>query len=304
MIFVDLSGILFASLHVDIKQGGQPTEEYIRSLTLNTLRIYNKDFRRKYGEMVITFDSTSWRDLEFEYYKWVRRADRESEESDIDWGVVWEIFSKIQLELTRFMPYRTMAAVGAEADDSIGVMCRYADEPTLIISNDKDLVELTKFEFVDHYRPYAKEMFVVEDPLRFCFDLIISGDKTDGIPSIKNPADFYVTQWKAKKAGEKHPPAKPVSKKWKDELWIAYNTDPQTFVAALGEFKDRYAQNTKLVSLDYIPEDVVDRIKEAWFNTSNNSEATMIKYFRENRLQLLSKYIADFRLHKLERTLF
>ena len=47
MILTDFSGVLFASLHVDLANGQDAHLEYIRHLALNTIRAYNVKFRNE-----------------------------------------------------------------------------------------------------------------------------------------------------------------------------------------------------------------------------------------------------------------
>lgn len=310
MILNDFSGIIFATLHVDIKDGQQPSKDYIRAMTLNTLRAYNMQFKHKYGEMVLCFDSRSWREVLLKEYKWVRKNGREIDKN-VDWDVIWDIFTEIREELKNRMPYRVVEALGAEGDDIIAVLSKQClNEPVLIISNDKDMVALTGQENVSQFRPFTKKMFECDDPARWVFDLIIAGDKADGIPSIKCPDDFYKKQWLANDAFKKDPTltkgpnAPPISKKWKEILWEAYSTDSEAFKKELGEYSDNYIRNLNLIDLNFIPDMVVSNINIAYNNSVTNSEMKMLDYFKEHRLQLLAKCATDFRPNKINQTLF
>lgn len=304
MIFLDFSGTIFASFHADIKGGESPNKEFIRHLCMNTIRHYNKTFRHEFGEMVICYDSRSWRERVFPEYKWVRKNKRK-EDDGINWDEVWEIFTEIQSDISKYLPYRTVEALGAEADDTIAVLTKASKEKVLVISNDKDLVSLTG-GMVHMFRPYCKEMFTVEDPVRFEFDLIVSGDKDDGIPSIKCPDGFLKCNELTKQGGGVASRAPAISKKLKDSLWAAkLNGTLESALNELGEtVKRNYLRNMTLIALDKVPEDVVNNIMIAYSGSKLNGEMKLIKYLQSNRMHVLGKHTDDFRPAKIQPSLF
>ncbi len=306
MILTDFSGTLFATLHTDIKYDPNPTKNSIRGMCLNTIRAYNKQFRHEYGEMMIILDEKSWRETVFPQYKWVRRNGRE-EDTSINWDEVWEIFNEVVDELIEHMPYRCIRAKGAEADDIIGFICRnVSNEKILIVSNDKDMGVLTSLPNVTQYRPFNKQFFELDDPYKTMFELILTGDKDDGIPNIKCDDTFYIDQYKIKQTGEKAPRAPSITQKFKDEAWEVFCGDPSKLKEFLGEFHENFERNTKLIDLlnNYAPKDVVQNIQQALANSTNNGNGKMIKFFQDNHLQLLSKYVEDFYIMRIQPTLY
>ena len=97
----------------------------------------------------------------------------------------------------------------AEADDIIAVIIReLSEEPTLILSSDKDFIQLQKFSNVKQWSPLQKK-FVVGDPVESLYDKTIRGDSGDGVPIIVSSDDTFITEGKRQT---------PVTKK-KMELW-------------------------------------------------------------------------------------
>lgn len=309
-ILLDFGGTIFSSIFVDMKNGGEPQLEYIRHLVLNTIRAYNKRFRSDYGMMHICFDSKSWRDDVYEYYKWERRHNR-ANETNTEWDKIFEYITEIQEDLKHNFPFICIGHHGAEADDSIAYLAAAIKEPNLIISNDKDLVALTQLGNVDQFRPFEKgnNLFIVDDPERYEFDLIVSGDKADGIPNIRGEDDFYKKQVLAKEAGEKVVRAKPVSAKIKEEWWDIFKASGEAGLkASMGdELYERYLRNRRLISFREMPEDVEYGIRRSLGRARPASVMKALTYMTSKRMNLLAKEIGDFTTNdnpKLKRSLF
>lgn len=307
MILLDFSGTIFAALYVDLKEGATPNVDYIRHICLNTLRTYNRQFRHKYGEMVVCFDSRSWRELEFKYYKYSRKHNRVDD--GYNWDEIYKMFSDIQQEMTENMPYKTVQALGAEGDDIISIMAKNATEPVLIVSNDKDFPQLMVHKHIHQYRPCVKTMNEIEDPERFLFDMLIAGDKEDGIPNIKCSDDFFKQQIIDKSDGNKPKRAPAITQKFKDELWDIYSENKDKFYDYLKQnsMLDNFKRNNKLINLvddENIPDMILSNINKSVDAAKNNSDMKMIRYFQKHKLQLLSRCIEDFSINKLKPTLF
>ena len=55
------------------------------------------------------------------------------------------------------MPYKFLEVYGAEADDIIGTLCATISEEIMIISGDKDFIQLQKFPNVKQVCPITKK---------------------------------------------------------------------------------------------------------------------------------------------------
>jgi 5'-3' exonuclease len=283
MLIIDLNQVLISNLMQQI--GSNPKtqldEALIRHMVLNSLRSYSKQFRGKYGDIVIACDSKKyWRREIFPFYKAHRKKDREK--SDFDWNLIFETLNKIRDELKEYFPYRVLEVEGAEADDIIAVLTARlsAHEEILILSSDKDFVQLQKYPNVAQYSPILKRFLKTEDPHGFIKEHIIRGDRGDGIPNFLSPDNTFV-------AGERQ---KVINKKKLTE-WI--NSDPDKFCT--NEVMRRgYKRNQMLVDLDHVPEPLKLQIVESFENTKPNSRQKMLTYFIENRLKHLTEVIDEF----------
>lgn len=283
MLLIDLNQVLISNLMQQL--GSDPKlkleEGLIRHMVLNSLRSYTKQFKNKYGDVVIACDSKKyWRRDVFPFYKANRKADREK--SPFDWHLIFETLNKIRTELKENFPYKIVEVEGAEADDIIAVLtARVAPhEEVLILSSDKDFVQLQKYPNVAQYSPILKRFVKTENPAEYIKEHIIRGDRGDGIPNFLSPDNTFVI-------GERQ---KVINKKKLVE-WI--NSDPQQF--CVNEVMLRgYMRNQMLVDLDFIPEDLKQSIVEVYEDTKPASKQKMLNYFIENRLKNLIEVLDEF----------
>ena len=283
MILIDLNQVLISNLMQQI--GSNPKikldEPLIRHMVLNSLRSYAKQFKSKYGDIVVACDSKKyWRRDIFPFYKAHRKSDREK--SEFDWHLIFQTLNKIRDELKENFPYKVIEVEGAEADDVIGVLTARlaAHEEILILSSDKDFVQLQKYQNVVQYSPILKRFVKTEDPLEYIKEHIIRGDRGDGIPNFLSPDNTFV-------AGERQ---KVISSK-KLKEWINSSADEfcTTDIMLRG-----YKRNQMLVDLDYIPETIKEQIVQAYDVPKTGSRQKMLNYFIENRLKNLIECLDEF----------
>lgn len=156
MILIDLNQVLISNLMVQVNCNPKTKvdENLVRHLALNCIRSYMKQFKATYGEAVLCCDSKKyWRRDIFPFYKSHRKKDRDS--SGFDWETIFETLHKIRRELKEYFPYKVIEVEGAEADDVIAVLTKKfsASEPILVISNDRDFVQLLQYDNVTIYQP-------------------------------------------------------------------------------------------------------------------------------------------------------
>ena len=282
-ILIDLNQVLISNLMQQINSNPKVKldENLIRHMVLNSLRSYSRQFRSKYGEIVVACDSKKyWRRDVFPFYKAHRKKDREK--SEFDWHLIFETLNKIRDELKENFPYRVIEVEGAEADDVIGVLtARLAPhQEILILSSDKDFVQLQKYPNVSQYSPILRRFVETEDPQQYIREHIIRGDRGDGIPNFLSPDNTFV-------AGERQ---KVISKKKLTE-WI--DADPKEFCTTDIMLRG-YKRNQMLVDLDYIPEEIKIQIAVSYDSIKPANKQKMLTYFIENRLKNLIEVIDEF----------
>ena len=257
----------------------KPNEEMIRHMVMNSLRGFNVKFKQKYGNMVLCSDAgNTWRRDIFPHYKYKRKKDRT--ESSFDWDNIFDILTNIKNELKENFPYIMMYEEKCEADDIIAILTKYyhQDEKIMIVSGDKDFIQLHRYPNVKQYAPIQKKFVEDEDPVRYLHEQVIKGDRSDGVPNILSADDVFVTGTKQR----------PINKKRLEE-WANIENIP------LGsETKKYYERNKKLIDLDEIPGLIYNDIKSKYINYKVNDRTLLLTYFIENKLKSLIENINDF----------
>lgn len=282
-VLIDLNQVLISNLmqqiHSDPKM--KLDESLIRHMVLNSLRSYIKQFKSKYGEVIIACDSKKyWRRDYFPFYKSNRKKDREK--SDLDWTLIFETLNKIRDELKEYFPYKVIDVEGAEADDVIGVLApRLASKSeVLILSSDKDFVQLQKYQNVAQYSPILKKYIQVDDPRQYVKEHILKGDRGDGIPNFLSPDNVFALGGRQKSINTK-----------KLSEWL--NQNPEDFCTNENLLRG-YKRNQVLVDLDYIPENIKSAIVETYDATKTGNKQKLMNYFIENRLRNLIEVLDEF----------
>lgn len=282
MILVDFNQVTLSNIFMSLGnyQNAEISEDMIRHMILNSLRSYRRKFFSEYGELVICCDGRySWRREAFPYYKAGRKKSRE--ESDLDWTKLFEIIKTIKEELTEHFPYKVLYLERAEADDIIGALAhRYGNvlntgEKILILSADKDFIQLLKYGNVRQYDPIGKKWIEHSDPDLYLAEHVFKGDRSDGIPNVLSQDNSFVV-------GERQ---KPITKKRLEQLH-AGDVDELT--------KERIARNKTMVDLEEIPKDLVEQIYTEFDAEHDASRRGLYSFFVKKRLNNLLESIGDF----------
>ncbi len=256
-------------------------EGMLRHMILNSLRSYRKKFGEEYGELVLCCDGRNyWRKDVYPYYKAGRKKTRT--ESALDWTNIFETLNKIRDEIEEFFPYIVLTIDRCEADDIIGVLVQNKDpfEKVLILSGDKDFMQLQVNVGVDQYAPVQKKFLRNPDPAKYLKEHILRGDSSDGIPNFLSPDDVFVRD------GKKQSPI--YAKKL--EAWV--EAEPKDFCT--DEQLRNHNRNTILIDLDYIPEEIKTEIQTTFDNAKPGNRMKLLTYFIEHKLKNLMGVIQDF----------
>jgi hypothetical protein len=281
MILIDLNQVLISNLMAQTrgKSDIKPNKEMVRHMVINSLRGFNLKFKEQYGDKIILCADAGdpWRRDIYPNYKHARRKGRV--DSATDWDNIFKLITEIKNEIAENFPYVMMYIEKAEADDIIATLVKHTDEPIMIISGDKDFIQLQTKSNVKQYSPIQK-VFVGEglDPKKFLHEQIIKGDRSDGIPNILSPDDIFLT-------GEKQ---RPINKKRLEE-WANVSNIP------LGsETSKYYERNKRLIDLSCIPEELERTIINTYKNYKIPSRSKLLPYFMEHKLKALMTNIGDF----------
>ena len=281
MILIDMNQISVASvmMHLHLSKSKEIDENMVRHMILNSLRMYRTRFSSEFNELVLCYDSKHyWRRDYFPEYKSGRRKTREK--SSHDWDAIFLCLNQIKDELRNYMPYKFLEIYGAEADDIIGALCSEYSEEIMIISGDKDFIQLQKFPNVKQYSPITKKMVNGENPAEYLKVHIFKGDTSDGIPNVLSPDNTFTDGLRQKPLGKN-----------KIASWVEHEFED---VAPSNEVKRNYQRNRKLIDLTYTPDELSMEIISTYKEAPFGDRSKILNYFMQNRLRNLTESIGEF----------
>jgi len=280
MILVDMNQISVASvmMHLHMTKQTAPDEDMVRHMILNSLRMYRMKFCDEYGELILCYDSKHyWRRDYYPEYKHSRKKGREK--STNDWDAIFEVLNAIKAELKEFFPYKFLEVYGAEADDIIAALAgelEFDNGKTLILSGDKDFIQLQKFRNVTQYSPITKKFVNGVDPEIYLSEHVLKGDSSDGVPNVLSPDNTFVDGIRQK----------PLSKK-KIQAMIAGDFPND-------EVKRNYQRNKKLIDLKESPPELYIDILKEYQEAPDGDRSKLLNYFTQKRLRNLVESIGEF----------
>jgi hypothetical protein len=285
MILIDFNQVMLASLFASIgnHHNIEIDENLIRHMFLNSLRSNRKKFTEEFGEIVICADGkNSWRKEVYPYYKANRKKSRD--ESELDWNELFRIINTIRDELREYFPYKVIHIEHCEADDVIGTIVHElgtelntSSEPMLILSGDKDYIQLHCYANVKQYDPVRKRWIQNNDPDKYLMEHIIKGDTGDGVPNILSPDNCLAV-------GSRQ---KPMTAKRLEQ----YINDPTSMDA---ETLRRFHRNKTVIDFKEIPKSYKKIILEEFEKTKDFGRSKLFNYFLQKKLKNLMPIIQEF----------
>ena len=275
-----MNQIAVANLMMNLKMNNSKTidESMVRHMILNSIRMYRMEHHDEYGEVVLTWDSKhSWRRDYYPEYKASRRKGRE--ESDLNWDDIFGTLNKIRNEIKENFPYKYLEVFGAEADDIIGFLCEEnKDEKIMIISGDKDFIQLQKYPNVKQWSPNTKKDVNGFNPTTYLKEHILRGDTSDGVPNVLSPDNTFVDGLRQR----------PLSRK-KIQSWLLGGGSDWN-----DEVKRNFQRNSTLIDLSRTPEELKNQIRLEYNNAPHGDRSKLLNYFMQNKLKELTENIGEF----------
>ena len=287
MIIIDMNQISLASLmmHLNMTKAKEPDESMVRHMILNSVRMYRTMFNGEYGEVILTYDSKHyWRRDFFPQYKSNRKKNRDADGKD--WNAIFEILNKIKAEIKENLPYKFLEVYGAEADDIIATLCKFTqtekdrsrNEKIIIVSGDKDFIQLQKYVNVKQYSPILKKYVNDHNPETYIKEHILKGDTSDGVPNVLSPDNTFTDGLRQRPLGKK-----------KIDTWLNINIDDLQ-----DEVKRNYQRNEKLIDLSKIPNELEHEILTEFHEAPFGDRSKLLNYFIKSRLKNLTETIGEF----------
>jgi len=291
-------------------------ENLTRHFILNAIRSHNNKLGPKYGEMVVCCDAGKvWRKQYFEYYKAGRKKGRD--ESPLDWNTIFAVLNEIRNAMQEYFPFKVIQIDGLEADDIIAVLAKHkatspsvdpledmfsTSKPTMILSGDKDYAQLQIYNNVKQYSPTLKKDIVCKNPREFLLEHILRGDVGDGVPNMLSPDNIFLTEDRQSSI------TAPIL-----QTWLSYNGRAEEFFddyeagrilpnlkrkISPDNLRKNYDRNNMMVNLDCIPQQLQQKVLDAYNAPVTGSLTEVMKYFGAAKLRNLLENVQDFRSYK------
>lgn len=302
IILVDFSQVVIGAITVNLgknaKRDNPEAKNLIRHMFFSSILGYKKRFRA-YGEIVLAIDARDgyWRRDYFPHYKGHRKHSQDA--SEFDWPFIYECIDELKTELRENFTYKMIEVTKCEADDVIGVLCKWLQENELvqeglfdgipqeimIVSSDGDFGQLQKYRNVKQWSPLKKALVRTPNAVEYIIEHICEGDTGDNIPNI-----MTADQWAKDRADNVKTRA------------VSLMKDRVRDFVANGEKACRNEQeranwirNKKLVDFDEIPTAVTDSILSI-YNTYQvkGNKTKMMTYMMSHRMKLLIESLSEF----------
>ena len=282
MILLDYSQIALSNIIIQKLND----EDLIRHMILNSIRMYNKRHRDVYGQMVICADGkNTWRKQYFPEYKAHRKKGRD--DSGLDWQEIFRVLNMVREEIQQNLPYKVMHMDRCEADDIIGALVYNSQEfgqheNIMIISSDKDFIQLHKFKNVKQWSPIQKKQVMRKNPRSYLFEHICRGDPGDGIPNILSDDDTFITDKRQS----------PLRQNIID--FYMENNDHGQEMNMTEEVYRNYQRNKMLIDLNEIPEDIYNTIVNKFNEQKPAHRMKVLNYLIKKRCTNLIESVEEF----------
>ena len=283
MILLDYSQIALSNIIVQKLND----ENMIRHMILNSIRMYNKRYRAEYGQMVICADGmNTWRKQYFPEYK-ANRKKRRDATSNMDWPEIFRILTLVREEIRENLPYKVLHMEGCEADDIIGALAMRTQEfgqgePVMIVSSDKDFIQLQKYNNVKQFSPIQKKAVVDKNPRTYLFNHIMRGDSGDGIPNILSKDNTFVSD------DAKQTPLRQT----RIDDWLDKSDNLKDSMAE--EVYRNYQRNKTLIDLAEIPESIQESIIYTYDEQKLPMKMKVLNYLIKKRCNNLIECVEEF----------
>lgn len=285
MILVDYSQVVISGFFKAIENAKdfEVDDDFIKHIILNIIRSINVKHRTKYGKMVICVDSRStWRKDIYPYYKANRKKNRE--DSKVDWDKMFAIMNQIKSDLKEYFGYAVVEVEKAEADDVIATLAMVYSkhEEVLIVSSDKDFIQLQAYsENIKQYSYMAEGFIVDDDPKYYLYKHIMSGDTGDGIPNVLSDDDTFVVDGKRQK-------------RLGDVKIKTWHSMPLKELFTTTEEISRYNRNKNLIDLKRSPDTLKLKILDTYNEEKEVKPPSIYTYLTKHRMINLLDKSRDF----------
>jgi len=278
MILIDNSQLFFSSYFSHGHVTGEVNDNLVRHTLLSQYARINNKYRSRFGDIVICNDADNyWRKDIYPGYKQQRKEQKEKNDS-VDWALLYKTFDKIRDEIRDNLPYKSLRVHRCEADDIMYVLCKHysSTEKMLIVSSDKDMMQLMKFKNVSIYSPKTdaiiKSIGNLDDLL---FSHVLRGDAADNIPNVLTSTDAFLI----KKERQKPMTAKRIVEFSQNNSLMDQNN---------------LKRNRSLIDMSYIPIEFENNILKKFEEAVPSDRKNIFDYLVSKKMKLLLESVESF----------
>lgn len=279
-VLIDFSNMYYRYVfgNRDIKIHPELLHHYIHSAILDLKRKFSVT---KKNPMYVVLDcpkKDSWKfkyynenKYQFEEYQDKEYKGQRVKDDTMPWDDIYKHLEEIVLVLKNYTDIRVIMHPQAEADDTIYVLTVNDFYKTVIVSTDKDFIQLLKTNCVI-YHPIKDVFIKYDEPDKHKMEHILTGDKSDNIL----PCRHRLGAVKAKKMYSEGIIEEELRKDSK--------------------FRKRFLFNKKLIDLSEIPDTIQNEINTMveTYEGGKYTPIELIKYFSKYSLRELGKRISEF----------
>lgn len=278
MMIVDFSQLFMCCLFGSVKNSGV-NEDVITHSFFSRLFEYKQLFP-EYGKVVVAFDGKKlWRKDVFPNYK-ANRAEARAKQ-DIDWSAVFSVLNTMKNDIKTKLPVCSVEVDEAEADDVVAVMSSsfHMKENIMIISSDKDFIQLQCLDGVKQYSPTSNSLVYSDDPSRDIKIKLLKGDSNDGVPNIFSDDDALVKKQRQK----------PIYESKIDDYYLTIEEGKDESIVK------NFKRNKTLIDFKCIPKHVKIKILEGYLSamedlSSSAQNRSTEQYLKSKNLFLLMPF--------------
>lgn len=243
-------------------------------------------------------DNQSWRKHIYSRYKESRKTKKK--ESIIDWKHLYAKMHSLAKELQHHMPFRVIKCKNAEADDVIAVLARSFNNPCVIVARDEDYFQLFgKKQNLRVYDSISQKLYSPDDfpnIKEFLLKLVFCGQKKDDIPNIITPDDWGLTE---ATEGKRRPGfGEKAFENIKDDIRGFIEAGHKNKIYGDVDLSQTLKRNRLLMDFDKIPQTIVNRIADAYNNSSLPPLENIYLFFEKYHMRA---FLDDY--HRVEQKL-
>ena len=161
------------------------------------------------------------------------------------------------------------------------------NEPIMIISSDKDFIQLQKFKNVKQFSPLLKKLIPPEkkfNPRTFLFEHICRGDGSDGIPNVLSVDSCIIDE------GLRQSPLRQSV----IDFWLENYDNTEKNMHMSEEVFRNYQRNKTLIDLNEIPNDIYNNIVNKFNEQKPAHRMKILNYLIKKRCKHLIESVEEF----------